>query len=77
MPSRKAYSLTSKSKTGGTKKRTAKAVRKGELLPLPVGTSDWVRFSQTSYCVDKTLIIKDLVDSQSTVVLFTRPRRFG
>ena len=50
--------------------------RKG-LLPPPVGTSDWVRFSQTSYCVDKTLIIKDLIDSDSCAVLFTRPRRFG
>ena len=47
------------------------------LLPPPVGTSDWTRFSRTSYCVDKTLILKDLIDSESTVVLFTRPRRFG
>ena len=45
------------------------------LLPPPVGTSDWARFSRTSYCVDKTLILKDLIDSESTVVLFTRPRR--
>ena len=42
-----------------------------------MGTSDWARFSRTSYCVDKTLILKDLIDSESTVVLFTRPRRFG
>ena len=48
-----------------------------ERLPPPVGTSDWARFSRTSYCVDKTLILKDLIDSDSTVVLFTRPRRFG
>ena len=48
-----------------------------ERLPPPVGTSDWARFSRTSYCVDKTLILKDLIDSESTVVLFTRPRRFG
>ena len=47
------------------------------LLPPPVGTSDWARFSRTSYCVDKTLILKDLIDSETTVVLFTRPRRFG
>ena len=51
--------------------------RRDELLPPPVGTSDWARFSRTSYCVDKTLILKDLIDSESTVVLFTRPRRFG
>ncbi len=54
-----------------------KSARKGGLLPPPVGTSDWARFSRTSYCVDKTLILKDLIDSESTVVLFTRPRRFG
>ena len=48
-----------------------------ERLPPPVGTSDWARFSRTSYCVDKTLILKDLIDTESTVVLFTRPRRFG
>ena len=47
------------------------------LLPPPVGTSDWVRFSRDSYCVDKTLILKDLIDAKSSVVLFTRPRRFG
>ncbi len=52
-------------------------VRRDGLLPPPVGTSDWARFSRTSYCVDKTLILKDLIDAESTVVLFTRPRRFG
>ena len=49
----------------------------GEKLPPPVGTSDWAAFSRDSYCVDKTLILKDLIDSDSSVVLFTRPRRFG
>ena len=48
-----------------------------ERLPPPVGTSDWATFSHDSYCVDKTLIIKELIDSRSRVVLFTRPRRFG
>ena len=54
-----------------------RAKRKEGLLPPPVGTSDWARFSRTSYCVDKTLILKDLIDAESSVVLFTRPRRFG
>ena len=54
-----------------------RAKRKEGLLPPPVGTSDWARFSRDSYCVDKTLILKDLIDSKSRVVLFTRPRRFG
>ena len=48
-----------------------------ERLPLPVGTSDWARFSRRAYCVDKTLMIKELIDSETTVALFTRPRRFG
>ena len=42
-----------------------------------MGTSDWARFSRNSYCVDKTLMIKELIDSETTVALFTRPRRFG
>ena len=46
-------------------------------LSPPVGTSDWATFSRDSYCVDKTLLIKELIDSRSRVVLFTRPRRFG
>ena len=57
--------------------RAGSTVRREGLLPPPVGTSDWARFSRDSYCVDKTLILKDLIDSKSRVVLFTRPRRFG
>ena len=57
--------------------RASRTARREGLLPPPVGTSDWARFSRTSYCVDKTLILKDLIDAESTVVLFTRPRRFG
>ena len=48
-----------------------------ERLPLPVGTSDWATFSRDSYCVDKTLMIKELIDTRTRVALFTRPRRFG
>ena len=64
-------------KNGRKQVCVGKTARREGLLPPPVGTSDWVRFSRTSYCVDKTLILKDLIDSESTVVLFTRPRRFG
>ncbi len=46
-------------------------------LPPPIGTSDWATFSQNCYCVDKTLLIKDLVDRTTRVALFSRPRRFG
>ena len=48
-----------------------------ERLPLPVGTSDWATFSRNSYCVDKTLMLKELIDTETRVALFTRPRRFG
>ncbi len=51
-------------------------ILEGKLQP-PIGTSDWVTFSRDSYCVDKTLFIKDLVDRKTRVALFTRPRRFG
>ena len=46
-------------------------------LPPPVGTSEWETFSQKCICVDKTWMIKELVDRVTTVALFTRPRRFG
>ena len=46
-------------------------------LPPPVGTSEWETFSQDSLCVDKTRMIKDIVDLKTRVALFTRPRRFG
>ncbi len=51
-------------------------ILEGKLQP-PIGTSDWATFSQKSYCVDKTLLIKELVDRDTSVALFTRPRRFG
>ena len=62
---------------GRKQARAVRTARMDGLLPPPVGTSDWATFSRDSYCVDKTLILKDLIDSKSRVVLFTRPRRFG
>lgn len=45
--------------------------------PLPVGCSDYRKVS-TKFCyVDKTLLIKEILDENATVSLFTRPRRFG
>ena len=46
-------------------------------LPPPIGTSDWETFSRDSICVDKTLMVRDIVDLKTRVALFTRPRRFG
>ena len=47
------------------------------LLPLPVGISSYVEAVSNYYYVDKTLLIKDFVDTLPKVSLFTRPRRFG
>lgn len=45
--------------------------------PLPIGLSDYRRASSNYYYVDKTLLIRDFLDEQAAVSLFTRPRRFG
>lgn len=46
-------------------------------LPLPIGTTDFKRICRENYYVDKTLLIKDLLDEKNNIILFTRPRRFG
>ena len=45
--------------------------------PLPIGVSDYCDACSNYYYVDKTLLIKDLLDERAKVSLFTRPRRFG
>lgn len=46
--------------------------------PLPIGTDDFKKLILNgSYYVDKTLLVKELLDKKSEVNLFTRPRRFG
>lgn len=45
---------------------------------IPVGYEDFKRvISMDMYYVDKTLMIKELLDRGASVNLFTRPRRFG
>ena len=46
-------------------------------LPLPIGSSDYKLVSTQYYYVDKTLLIKELLDERAVITLFTRPRRFG
>ena len=46
-------------------------------LPLPVGISGYIDAVTHYYYIDKTLLIKDFIDSLPQVSLFTRPRRFG
>ena len=50
---------------------------KPNLLPLPVGNSDWAEVRSEYWSADKTQLIADLLNRKTTVALFTRPRRFG
>ena len=54
-----------------------KTVAKDERKPLPIGISDYIRAQSEYYYVDKTMLIKEFLDSRPLVSLFTRPRRFG
>ena len=45
---------------------------------LPIGVDNFERLIKDGYCyIDKTLLIKELLDLKGGVNLFTRPRRFG
>ncbi|GEA31262.1 AAA family ATPase [Clostridium diolis] len=49
-----------------------------EFKPLPIGIDNFEKLiTRGYYFVDKTLLIKDLLDNKADVNLFTRPRRFG
>ncbi|MBQ8159489.1 MAG: AAA family ATPase, partial [Clostridia bacterium] len=47
------------------------------LLPVSIGNTSYIEVSSECYYVDKTLLIRDLMDDHHKVTLFTRPRRFG
>ncbi|MEA3451942.1 MAG: AAA family ATPase, partial [Bacteroidota bacterium] len=45
---------------------------------LNLGYSDFKNIIQSnSYFVDKSLLIKEVIDTEKNVLLFPRPRRFG
>lgn len=45
---------------------------------LPIGVDNFEKLVLGGYCyVDKTMLVKDLLDLKCEVNLFTRPRRFG
>lgn len=52
-------------------------LRKERKKPLPIGVSDFKAATTDYYYVDKTLLIRDFLDTKPKVSLFTRPRRFG
>ena len=46
--------------------------------PLPIGVDNFKKIIDDGYYyVDKSLLIKDILDNRPMVNLFTRPRRFG
>lgn len=45
--------------------------------PLPIGISDFKKLADEYYYIDKTLMIKEILDEKSVVSLYTRPRAFG
>ena len=49
-----------------------------EFKPLPIGVDSFEKLINNNYYyVDKTLLIKELLDKKEDVNLFTRPRHFG
>ena len=49
-----------------------------EFKPFPIGVDNFEKIIDKGYYyVDKTLLIKELIDKKSEVNVFTRPRRFG
>ena len=50
---------------------------KFETKPLPIGVSDFSRAVRDYYYIDKTMLIKEILDNRPQVSLFLRPRRFG
>ena len=49
-----------------------------ERKKIPIGIEDFKRLIDSNcFFVDKTMMIKDILDNGAMVTLFTRPRRFG
>jgi len=44
--------------------------------PIAIGVDLFKNFDK-AYYVDKTLLIRDILDNATQAILFTRPRRFG
>ena len=61
----------------GRTKEAKETLEGAKKKPLPIGISDFKEAVANYYYVDKTLMIRDFLDSIPKVSLFTRPRRFG
>lgn len=61
----------------GRSNKATTIMKNTKKLPMPIGISDFKQLVSRYYYVDKTLMIKEFIDSRPKVSLFTRPRRFG
>lgn len=68
---------TAKRPEDGRKRGFSQLMMETTPLPLPIGESDFKNIINNYYYVDKTLMIKEFIDTMPKVSLFTRPRRFG
>ena len=44
--------------------------------PFGIGQDIFANMER-AYYVDRTFLVRDIIDSETSVILFTRPRRFG
>ena len=59
-------------------KETGCMENKQKQKKISIGVEDFkTLIDWNGYFVDKTLMIKELIESNAKVTLFTRPRRFG
>ena len=69
--------IDAKKPVDGRKNKFSNITTGTKRLPLPIGVSDFKKLVTGYYYVDKTLLLKDFLDTRPQVSLFTRPRRFG
>ena len=61
--------------TDGRRNKLANLTHSNKLLPLPIGVSDFKKIVTGYYYVDKTLLIRDFLDTRAQVTLFMRPKK--
>lgn len=72
IPSETPRPVDSRIKTGAYRKEGNSAI-----LPPPLGVTDYVKVCSDYFSVDKTMLIKEFLDTRAQVSLFLRPRHFG
>ncbi len=58
-------------------KKKNQQTTKSDKKPVPIAVEDFGQAVADFYYVDKTLLIKKIIDNKTPVTLFARPRRFG